>query len=251
MAPSPAAAVPLGRRRSFVAALPPRAPPSVRDVIVRLVGTAESPNLCPPDFSKGSMESMSMAPEQVQAPSDDPVLFRSSPLRTGTVLFVVLLVAYGAVAALGNLVLGDPEESWWSTLLQGMIVSATVSGVYLATARSTLATWVRVSDGGLELAAQGSDPVLLAWSDIADATIRRSGLRMVLEVAPIELDRVHPVQDEDEGWPPLAETPGGPAFTADLTQVWPGPRALRRELSRRLSRQGARPPTTTAGRRVH
>jgi hypothetical protein len=180
------------------------------------------------------MESMSMAPEQVQAPSGDAVLFRSSPLRTGSVLFVVLLVTYGAVAALGNVVLGDPDESSWSTLLQAMIVSGTVAGVYLATARSTLATWVRVSDGGLELAAQGSDPVLLAWSDVAGATIRRSGLRMVLEVTPVDLDRVHPVQDEDEGWPALAESPAGPTFTADVTQLWPGPRALRRELSRRL-----------------
>ena len=31
------------------------------------------------------------------------------------------------------------------------------------------------------------------------------------------------------------EADGAPAFTADLTQVWPGPRALRRELSRHLS----------------
>jgi hypothetical protein len=183
------------------------------------------------------MENMSMAPEQVQAPAGGVVLFRSSPTRTGTVLFVVLVITYLAVAALGNLVLGDPDESGWSTLLQAMIVSATVTGVYLVTARSTLTTWVRISDGGIELAAQGSDPVLLAWSDVADATIRRSGLRTVLAVTPVELDRVHPVQDEGEGWPPLAETSVGPAFTADVTQVWPGPRALRRELSRRLSRR--------------
>ena len=181
------------------------------------------------------MGTMSMAPEQVQAPAGDAVLFRSSPLRTGAALFIVLGVTYLVVAALGNLVLGDPDEPWWSTLLQAMIVSATVAAVYVATARSSLATWVRVSDGGLELAAQSSDPVLLAWSDVANAVIRRSGLRTVLEVVPVDLDRVHPVQDQGEGWPLLAETPAGPAFTADLTQVWPGPRALRRELSRRLS----------------
>jgi hypothetical protein len=182
------------------------------------------------------MEGMSVAPEQVQAPAGDAVLFRSSPLRTGTVLFVVLVVTYLAVAALGNVLLGDPDEPWWSTPVQATIAGATVAGVYLVTARSTLVTWVRVSDGGLELAAQGSDPVLLAWSDVADATIRRSGLRTMLEVTPVEMDRVHPVEDEGEGWPALAETATGPAFTADLTQVWPGPRALRRELSRRLGR---------------
>jgi len=182
------------------------------------------------------MGTMSVAPEQVQAPAGDAVLFRSSPVRTGAVLFVVLMVTYLAVAALGDLVLGDPVGSWWPTLLQAILVSATVAGLYLVTARSTLATWVRVSDAGIEVAAQGSDPVLLAWRDVAGAGIRRSGLRTVLEVTPVDLDRVHPVQDQGAGWPPLAETPAGPAFTADLTQVWPGPRALRRELTRRLSR---------------
>jgi hypothetical protein len=32
----------------------------------------------------------------------------------------------------------------------------------------------------------------------------------------------------------MTETDRGTAFTADLTQVWPGPRALRRELARRM-----------------
>jgi hypothetical protein len=182
------------------------------------------------------MGTMSVAPEQVQAPAGDAVLFRSSPTRSGAVLFAVLVATYLAVAALGNLVLGDPVGSWWLTLLQAVLLGAGVAALYLVTAGSTLATWVRVSDGGLEVAAQGSDPVLLAWPDVAGVVIRRSGFRTVLEVTPADLDRVHPVQDESAGWPPLAETPAGPAFTADLTQVWPGPRALRRELARRLSR---------------
>jgi hypothetical protein len=192
------------------------------------------------------MGTMSMAPEHVQAPAGDAMLFRSSPLRTGVTLFVALATAYLAVAGLGDLVLGDPAGPWWSTVVQAVIVSATVAAVYLVTARSSLATWVRISDGGLELAAQGSDPVLLAWPDVANAAVRRSGLRTVLEVRPTDLDRVHPVQDAGEGWPPLTETQAGPAFLADLTQVWPGPRALRRELFRRLpaeaTRQTSLPP---------
>ena len=64
--------------------------------------------------------------------------------------------------------------------------------------------------------------------------VRRSGLRTVLEVTPIDMDRVHPVQGEGPGAPAMTETEGGPAFTADLSEVWPGPRSLRRELSRRL-----------------
>jgi hypothetical protein len=60
----------------------------------------------------------------------------------------------------------------------------------------------------------------------------------VLDVTPVDLDRVHPVSEEDEGWPTIrddeTDPQGRPAFTADLTQVWPGPRALRKELARRM-----------------
>jgi hypothetical protein len=97
---------------------------------------------------------------------------------------------------------------------------------------------VRVSAGGLELAVQGSDPVLLAWDDIATVLVRRAGLRTVLDVTPVDLDTVHPVQDEGSGWPALHDTSEGATFTADRTPVWPGPRALRRELARRLAKTG-------------
>jgi hypothetical protein len=46
---------------------------------------------------------------------------------------------------------------------------------------------------------------------------------------------VHPVQDEELGGPPMSETTDVPAFTADLSELWPGPRALRRELARRMA----------------
>jgi hypothetical protein len=51
---------------------------------------------------------------------------------------------------------------------------------------------------------------------------------------PVDLDRVHPVQDEGPGGPAMTDTADGQAFTADLSEVWPGPRALRRELARRM-----------------
>ena len=60
--------------------------------------------------------------------------------------------------------------------------------------------------------------------------MRRSGARTVLEITPLDLDRVHPVEGEEAGGPAM----DGKAFTADLTQLWPGPRKLRRELSRRM-----------------
>lgn len=178
---------------------------------------------------------MSIAPEQVEAPARDAVLFRSSPVRTFSVAFAVLLLTYVAAAALTDLLLGDAGDSWWSTVTQAAVLGALVAGAYTFCSRAALTTWVRISAGGLELAAQGSDPVLLSWDDIATAGIRRAGLRTLLEVTPVDLDRVHPVAGEGPGWPTMRDSENGPTFTADLSQVWPGPRALRRELDRRLA----------------
>lgn len=178
------------------------------------------------------MEGMSIAPEQVEAPADDAVLFRSSPGRTFTALFAILMITYLTTVPIVNLILGDTGESWSSTLAQAVVIGALAAGAYEFSARSALATWVRVSAGGLELAAQGSDPVLLAWTDVASVVVRRTGLRTVMDVTPVDLDTVHPVQGEGPGGPALRDTPEGVTFTADLTQVWPGPRTLRRELTR-------------------
>jgi hypothetical protein len=174
------------------------------------------------------MEGMSIAPEQVEAPAADAVLFRSSPLRTFVAVFTLLMVSFGAVSPIVALLVGGTGNPWWHTALEAGGISALAAGGYAWSTRGALTTWVRVSSGGLELAAQGSDPILLAWSDIATVVVRRAGLRTLLEVTPVDLDRVHPVQDEGPGGPAM----NGPAFTADLSEVWPGPRALRRELAR-------------------
>jgi hypothetical protein len=181
------------------------------------------------------MDSMSIAPEQVEAPAGDAVLFRSSPARTFAALFAILMITYLAAVPIVNLILGDTTESWWSTLTQAAVIGALAAGAYALSARAALSTWVRVSAGGLELAVQGSDPVLLAWADIATVVVRRTGLRTVLDVTPVDLDTVHPVQGDGPGGPALRDTPDGATYTADLTQVWPGPVALRRELARRMS----------------
>jgi hypothetical protein len=179
---------------------------------------------------------MPISPEQVAAPADDAVVFRSSPVRTFLAVFAVIVIAYLAVSPLAGLLLGDAADPWWRTALQALVIGGLVAGTVTLSARSSLTTWVRVSRAGLELAAQGSDPVLLDWPDIAHVVVRRAGTRTVLEVTPVDLDRVHPVDGGGPGWPTMAETPAGTAFTADLTQIWPGPRALRGELARRLHR---------------
>jgi hypothetical protein len=180
------------------------------------------------------MEGMSIPPDEVEAPADDAVLFRSSPWRTFALLSGAVLLAYVAVSPLVELLMGAPDDPWWSTVAQGAVIGALVAGGYAVSARSGLSTWVRASSGGLELAAQGSDPVLLAWPDIASVVVRRVGLRTVLDVTPVDLDSVHPVQGAGPGWPTMTDTDHGAAFTADLSEVWPGPRTLRRELTRRM-----------------
>ncbi|HET6532656.1 MAG TPA: hypothetical protein VFH03_18880 [Actinoplanes sp.] len=178
---------------------------------------------------------MSVAPEELAAPADDAVVFRSSPWRAFVALFLVIVVAYVAVSPVVGMLL-ETHDPWWVTLLQAAAIGVLAAGAFSLSARSSLRTWVRISGAGLELAAQGSDPVLLSWPDIEHVTVRRAGARTILEVTPVDLDSVHPVDHEGPGWPALTETERGTAFTADLTQVWPGPRRLRRELSRRVHR---------------
>ena len=180
------------------------------------------------------MEGMSIAPEQVEAPARDAVLFQSSPLRTFVAVFLLLMLSFTAVSPITALLIGGTGNPWWHTALEAGAIGALAAGGYAWSIRGALTTWVRASSGGLELAAQGSDPILLAWPDIAAVVVRQSGIRTLLEVTPVDLDRVHPVQDEGPGGPAMTETPAGPAFSADLSEIWPGPRALRRELARRM-----------------
>ena len=176
---------------------------------------------------------MPITPEQVQAPAGDAALFRSSPVRAFAAMFVVIAVAYLTVSPLAEMLLDGTDGPWWVPLAQAGAIGV-LGGTFALSARSSLTTWVRISGAGLELAAQESDPVLLAWADIKHVAVRQTAARTVLEVTPVDLDRVHPVDAEGPGWPAMVETDAGTAFTADLTQIWPGPRALRRELARRM-----------------
>ena len=181
------------------------------------------------------MKGMSIAPEQVEAPATDAVLYRSSPLRTFVVVFVLLMVSFGLVSPIVALAVGGTGNPWWQTFLQAAAISLLAAGCFAWSTRAALKTWVRVSAVGLELAAQASDPILLDWEDIAHVMVRRAGLRTILEVTPGDLDRVHPLQGDGPGGPAMSETAVVPSFTADVTELWPGPRALRREMARRLS----------------
>ncbi|MEU8814536.1 hypothetical protein [Actinoplanes sp. NPDC048796] len=175
-----------------------------------------------------------IAPDQVEAPARDAVLFRSSPVRTFVTVFILLMLSFALVSPIMAAVTGGTGNPWWHTAFQAGVVAVFGAACFAYSTRGSLKTWVRVSSGGLELAAQDSDPILLAWEDIASVKVRRERLRNVLDVTPVDLDSVHPVQGQRVGWPALAETPNGTAFTADLSEIWPGPRRLRRELAKHL-----------------
>src|SRR5919112_1335323 len=117
-----------------------------------------------------SMEIMSVEPEEIEAPARDAVVFRSSPLRTFAVMFAVIVVAHLAVAPLVPLIVGG-DGPWWSAPAQAAVIGSLVAGAVALSARSSITTWVRVSAAGLELAAQGSDPVLLDWQDITHVVV--------------------------------------------------------------------------------
>ncbi len=138
------------------------------------------------------METMSIAPEQVEAPAADAVLFRSSPMRTFVAVFVLLMVVVRGGVADRGAAGRRHREPVVAHRAGGRRDRALAAGGYAWSTRGALTTWVRVSSGGLELAAQGSDPILLAWPDIATVVVRRAGLRTVLDVTPVDLDRVHP-----------------------------------------------------------
>ncbi len=176
---------------------------------------------------------MSIAPEQVLPPARDTVLFRSSPARTFLAVFAVVTVSFLAAAPIVAVV-ARHTDSWWANVVQAVVIAGLAAGGYAYCTRAALATWVRVSAGGLELAAQGSDPILLAWADVSSVVLRQDGIRTVLEVWPVDWDSVHPVAADGPGWPTMIRTVQGAAFTADLSEVWPGPRTLRRELAERM-----------------
>ena len=76
------------------------------------------------------MEGMSIAPEQVEAPARDAVLFRSSPMRTFAAVFLILMVSYVSVSPLVAVIGGSTGTPWWSTVLQAVVIGAVVAAGY-------------------------------------------------------------------------------------------------------------------------
>ncbi|MBG0564316.1 hypothetical protein [Actinoplanes aureus] len=162
----------------------------------------------------------------VAAPASGAALFRVSWVLSIVRLSGIFWLVYLVIQPLVGLALGAERDPWWVLLLQGAIYSALAAGGMALLPRSPFHNWVRISDGGLELCAAGSDPILLAWPDVASVEVRRQGLRTVLRVTPVEMSRVQRA-DVHYGLPRVRNG----AFIADVGLLRPGVDVLRRALA--------------------
>jgi hypothetical protein len=103
----------------------------------------------------------------------DAVQFRSSAVRSMVVAHLVLVVALVLVQLMIG-ALGGGLQVWQVIGSVGlMAVCALVgTGACLVLARGR-PTWIRISSIGVEMVFRGGEPVLLAWSEIDVARVRR------------------------------------------------------------------------------
>ncbi|MBM2623391.1 hypothetical protein JIG36_48645 [Actinoplanes sp. LDG1-06] len=153
-------------------------------------------------------------------------------------MFLVIFVAAIPAATAAILLLGllDGDSASWRRI--GEAVGESVPYCLLIAAGAAWQirrrrTWVRISSGGIELAADGGDPILLDWSETSSAQVRRRGLWAVLDVVPTDPDSVRST-DPHRDLPRLRDTADGTAFTVPVGSLRPGPAALRSALVRHL-----------------
>ena len=178
------------------------------------------------------MPRFSTGPDEVTAPAPDAQLFRSSPAWMFLIIFAAALPAATAVILLLALLDGD-SASWrriggaaGDSLPYCLLIAA---GAAWQVRRRR--TWVRISSGGIELAADGGDPILLDWSETRSARVHRRGLWAVLDVVPTDPDSVRST-DPRRDLPRMRDTADGKAFSVPVGGLRPGPAALRSALAR-------------------
>ena len=173
-----------------------------------------------------SMEGMSIAPEEVEAPAADAVLFRSSPVRD------VRRRLPGArwsptwpSRRWWRCCWAAPDDPWWLTLLQAAVIGALVAGALrLISPASSLTTWVRVSRAAWSWPPRAATRCCWPGRTSPHVAVRRAGAAHRAGRHP---GRPGPgasgARTRARAGPTMTETAAGTAFTADLTQVWPGP----------------------------
>ncbi len=171
-------------------------------------------------------------PDEVTAPAPDAQLFRPSAAWTFLVIFAVAVPVMTAANLL--LDLPDGQSLGWHQLgkaagdsLPYCLLAATAAAWQIRRRRS----WVRISSGGIELAAYAAGPIVLDWAEITSVRVHRRGLRAVLDVVPADVDAVRSVEPARD-LPQMRDTADGTAFTVEVSFLRPGLAALRTSLAR-------------------
>jgi hypothetical protein len=167
----------------------------------------------------------------IPAPAGDAVTFRlrRSRLWWGTALMLMpmfLLVDGTAV--------GLSLAAWDFTETVIVVLLTAIGGATGAVLRAGHHPgWIRASAAGLELAANGRQPVFLPWSAVQSVRLRFTGPLTELLVTPTSLNAA--TVAAVPAWAPrVRRRSGAAAFIVDVGLMTPGPSALLAELNRRL-----------------
>jgi hypothetical protein len=159
----------------------------------------------------------------------ETIRFGHSSARTFLTTLVIL--GPGALLAIfvADTVSGVPTDS--AEWIRGAALRALFWSLVFGVARTfherARASRIGVGAAGIELSWRGTEPVLLTWSQIAAARVRRPGPLAVLEITPVERSVVEGAVAEQR-LPRLS--PDGTVRVA-VGELNPGPNALREALA--------------------
>lgn len=147
------------------------------------------------------------------------------------VLFVPMAIALSATA-LGLDLLFDGPRGWPDVDLMvdlALPVTGGVIGGAVGMGMGQRRRWLTVSDAGIEIAEHGV-PILVEWSNITNASVRRRGPFARLEVVPTDLRLVRQVGSGARA-PVVRQVAAGWGFQFDVGMFWPTPDVLRAALA--------------------
>ncbi|KUL40196.1 hypothetical protein ADL15_07665 [Actinoplanes awajinensis subsp. mycoplanecinus] len=156
------------------------------------------------------------------------MLFRHSVLRALFGLVPMMMGVWALSMLLASAMLGRPAD--WDVLssLPLPLVAGSVGFGVGARLQRSRPTWIRVSSFGIELAQRG-DPIIIPWSNITAARVRRRWIFAVLEVTPADLYAVTAVLPS-RYLPRVHHKRGVPMFRIEVGMIRPGLRDLRAAL---------------------
>ncbi|MFX0593281.1 hypothetical protein [Melissospora conviva] len=175
-----------------------------------------------------------VAGEQVPGTAQTEIRFGHSSVRT--FLTTLLILAPGAWLAilLADTFSGVPTGSveW----IRGAVLRALFWSLIFGIARTfherARSSRIAVGATGIELAWRGAEPVLLSWSQLAAARVRRPGPLAVLEITPVDRDSVEPFAAQQR----LPRLGADGTLRVPVGELKPGPNVLRDAIAGRPGR---------------